>query len=282
MRDIFDTHVHCRGLDYTSDEIVKVMDENGMRMQCMIAPLLTSSEREKMHQMSPKDRMEARRVYWQKHGKQSNDYVANLAKEKPDRLVALCYVDQLNPDAPKEIERAVNLGCKGLKLFNIGHYPWDERCFPVYEKCDELGLPILFHSGILGDGRNSRFHRPAEYEIVKMWPNLKCLLAHISWPWTDEAIATAGMGPIFEKKAQIYIDLTPGAPLEWREDAEAKAISYLPSELIIFGTDNTSVSEYGAQVLREQDYIFDRLNVSENLRRKFYWDNAVEFWGLKV
>ena len=281
MRDIFDTHVHAKGMEYTSDELVRAMDANEVRKMCLIAPLLTSDEREKIKEMSPKERMEARRVYWEKHGREANDYAAKMAAEKPDRIVALCFVDQLHPDAPKEVERAIENGCTGLKLFNIGHYPWDERCFPVYEKVDELGIPILFHSGILGDGRNSRFHRPAEYEIIKMWPNIKALLAHISWPWTDEAIATAGMGPIFEKKAQIYIDLTPGAPLEWREEAESKAISYLPAELILFGTDNSSVSDYAAQVIREQDYIFDKLNVSEELRHKYYWQNAMDFWGLK-
>ena len=219
MRDIFDTHVHAKGIGYSSDEIVASMDANSIRMQCMIAPLYFEDDREKMKTVPPKERLEARRALWRKNGKAANDYVAKLAKEKPDRIVALAFCDSIAPEAPKELERAVSKGCKGLKLFNIGHFPHDERCFPLYEKAAELGVPILFHSGILGDARNSRFHRPAEYEIVKLWPNLRILMAHIGWPWTDECIATAGMCSHFEKIRQIHVDLTPGAPLEWREDA---------------------------------------------------------------
>ena len=36
-----------------------------------------------------------------------------------------------------------------------------------------------------------------------------------------------------------------------------------------------------ADYLRQQDYIFDKLNVGEDLRHKIYWQNAMEFWGLK-
>jgi len=282
MRDVFDTHVHAKGTEYTSDQIVESMDTNGIRMQCLIAPLYFGDDREKMKKMDPKKRMEARRELWKKNGMAANDYVARLAKEKPDRIVGLAFCDSIAPEAPKELERAVNKGCKGLKLFNIGHYPWDERCFPLYEKADELGVPILFHSGILGDARNSRFHRPAEYEVVKNWPTLKILLAHISWPWTDECIATAGMCSMFEKIRQIHVDLTPGAPLQWREEATKKAIDYLPDYQLIFGTDGSSVGAYQAQVLREQDYIFEKLNVTKDLQQKIYWENALAFWNLKA
>jgi len=281
MRDIFDTHVHAKGSQYTSDELVKAMDANDVRRMCLIAPMLENKRREKLSGLPPEKQIAERVEDWDENIPTANDYVARMAKEKPDRILGLCMVDPVHPDSPVEVERAVEKGCVGLKLFNIGHYPWDERVFGVYEKAEELGIPILFHSGILGDGRNSRFHRPAEYEIIKCWPNLKVLLAHISWPWTDEAIATAGMGPIFEKKAQIYIDLTPGAPLAWREDAEKKAFDYLPDEIILFGTDNSSVSDYASRVIRDQDHIFDKLKISRERRHKFYWQNAMDFWGLK-
>lgn len=282
MRDVFDTHVHASGMEHTSDEVVRSMDANEIRMQCLIAPLLTSDQREEARKLPPEKRMEARRHYWKENGSAANDYVAKLAKEKPDRIVALAFCDSIAPEAPEELERAVERGCKGLKLFNIGHYPWDERCFPLYEKAEEIGVPILFHSGILGDARNSRFHRPAEYEIVKQWPTVKVILAHIGWPWTDEAIATAGMCSHFEKIRQIHLDLTPGAPLEWREDATKKAVTYLADYQLIFGTDGKSVGAYQGRVLRWQDRIFEKLDVSKELQHRIYWQNAVEFWDLDV
>ncbi len=279
MRDIFDTHVHAVDLASTSDDIVRSMDANDVRMMCLIAPYKTIADRDFVARMSPVERMTAIRHLYKKNGRAANDWIARVASEKPDRIVPLAFVDSIDPDGPAELERAVNAGCRGLKLFNMGHYPWDERCWPLYEKAAELGTPILFHSGILGDNRNSRFHRPAEYEIVKQWPALKVVLAHLSWPWTDEAIATCGMGRL-DGHIQIHLDLTPGAPLEWREDAERKAFEYLPDNVLLFGTDGKEIGDYTARVIREQDFIFDKLNIPADKRHKIYWQNACDFYGI--
>ncbi|MCD6469707.1 hypothetical protein J7L29_02790 [Candidatus Bathyarchaeota archaeon] len=37
-------------------------------------------------------------------------------------------------------------------------YPYDEFMYPIYERVEELGVPIIFHSGILfGFKDSSRF-----------------------------------------------------------------------------------------------------------------------------
>ena len=40
--------------------------------------------------------------------------------------------------------------------------------------------------------------------------DLKIIMAHVSWPWTHEAIAVAGIGPKFQGNYQIHVDNTPG------------------------------------------------------------------------
>lgn len=281
MSDIFDAHVHADGLEQTSDDLVRAMDKNGVRKMCLMAPMAFLEEKPRDKWIHPDEMRKERVALWGKTGKEANDFVARIAKEKPDRIHAVSFIDQLHPNAADEVERSTNAGCIGVKLFNMNHYPYDERAFPTYHKCDELGVPIMFHAGILGEGRDSRFHHPADYEIVKMWPNLKVSLAHVGWPWTDEALATAGMGPEFENKTQIYIDLTPGAPLQWREDMLRKAFDYLPDHVCFFGTDNFGTSDYAQRIIREQLYIFDSLAADDEFRRKVLWDNAMEFFGLK-
>lgn len=281
MRDIFDAHVHAVDLSLTCDDIVRSMDANNVRRMCLIAPFMTAADREVRDRMSPKEKMTATRFFYAKNARAANDWVARVAAEKPERMTALAYVDSIAPDGPAELERAVNAGCRALKCFNIGHYPWDERAFPLYEKAEALGVPILFHSGIIGDARNSRFHRPAEYEVLKQWPRLKFTLAHISWPWTDEAIATAGMCSRIEKAGQIHLDLAPGAPLAWREEAQKKAIDYLPDYVLLFGTDSAATGDRAAKIISEQDCIFDKLNVAPDRRNRIYWQNALDLYGLK-
>ncbi len=282
MRDIFDTHVHCLSRDQTPDDLVRQMDDFGIRMECLIAPPIWYECRHELNALPRRERRAAFTRVWSREAAAANDLVARAAREKPDRILALAWIDPIAPDAVAEVERAINKGCAGIKIINIGHYPWDERCFPVYDKGEQLRVPILFHTGILGDGRNSRYSRPAEFEILKEWPDLRFIIAHMAWPWTDEAIATVGMGTLYNQTDQMRMDLAPGAPLEWREEAIAKALGYLPPEWILFGTDGKTTDDKAARVIREQDYIFDRLNVPEDIRRKIYWENAIEFWRHKV
>lgn len=269
---VFDTHFHLKGTETSAQELVKSFDEAGIERVCLIAPggrtLGTPTEpnageasNEEMHK--------------------GNQYLVHLVREAPDRFVGLARVNPLAPGATDELQWAYEHGLKGLKLFCIGWYPEDERVAPIYEKAASLGMPILFHTGILGDGRNSQYHRPAGFEVIKDFPDLKIIMAHVGWPWTDEAIAVAGMGPKFRGNYQIHVDITPGAPLLWRKEVINKAVNYLDEGVLVFGTDagpGNCVS-YGKQVIQSIKTIFTELEIPRSVQEDIFWNNAVALYG---
>ncbi|HUV38781.1 MAG TPA: amidohydrolase family protein, partial [Planctomycetota bacterium] len=121
-------------------------------------------------------------------------------------------------------------------------------------------------------------------EIMKNWPRVRCLLAHISWPWTDECIATVGMCVHFDRtsKPQLVVDITPGAPAAWREDAVMKAYTYLGADAVVFGSDNRSDGPtYGKQVFESYRAIFRKHRVPEKVQEQVFYGNAMKFWKLK-
>jgi predicted TIM-barrel fold metal-dependent hydrolase len=81
-----------------------------------------------------------------------------------------------------------------------GWYPYDDCAHRIYETASALKIPILFHSGIFIDGKSGRFCRPAFYEAIRDYPDLRVTLAHLGWPWPDEANAVG------------LIDLINGVP----------------------------------------------------------------------
>ena len=282
---IFDTHVHTGKATLKIDAVLKALDANKIERMALIAPHSMRKDWYNIRRTVKPAKIGALlRDIIAKEGDRCNRYVADIVKKSKGRIIALARVDQLSDDAPDMLTRAIDMGCTGLKLFQFGHYPEDERCFPTYERCQKLGVNILFHTGILGDGRNSRFHRPANFEIMKNWPRVRCLMAHISWPWTDECIATVGMCTHFDKKpkSQLVVDMTPGAPGPWREDAIMKAYKYLGDEPIVFGSDNRSGGpEYGWQVYESYRAIFQKHRVPQKSQEKIFYSNAMKFWGLK-
>jgi predicted TIM-barrel fold metal-dependent hydrolase len=167
-------------------------------------------------------------------------------------------------------------------------YPYDEPIFPVYAKVQELSVPMIFHSGILfGFMDSSRFCRPVHFEALLHFPGIKFALAHISWPWTDECIATAGRFRAAVRRGesarqQMYIDLTPGTPPAWRADALRKALDYLGDDSLIYGSDCGRPMEAGAYtgVLNRDLKLFSEdLQLSAETQERILSRNLMRLFG---
>jgi uncharacterized protein len=110
----------------------------------------------------------------------------------------------------------------------------------VYARAAKLKVPILFHSGIFIDGRSGRFCRPVFYEAVRDHPGLRVTLAHLGWPWCDEANAVGlidrihGVAP---QDSQFRFDISFGPPPVYRREVLHKALEVLGPELLQFGSD---------------------------------------------
>jgi len=225
---ICDCHVHSRGTE-NGEGVLRAMDRAGIDRMCLFAPYQGETE-------------EGQR--------ESTDFMAKVVKADPERIIGFAWIEPRLDIAAEETERAVaDCGLRGIKMIPDHWYPYDEQLFPVYEKVQEVGVPMLFHSGILfGFMDSSRFCRPVHYEALLHFPGIKFALAHISWPWTDECIATAGRFRAAIRRGesgqqQMYIDITPGTPPAWRADALRKALDYLGDDYIIYGSDSATAME---------------------------------------
>jgi predicted TIM-barrel fold metal-dependent hydrolase len=120
----------------------------------------------------------------------ANDHLARLVRGHADRLAGFAVVDPRDPGAASELRRAVESGgLRGVKMVPTGWYPYDRGVQPVFAEAQALDIPILFHSGIFIDGRSGRFLPPELLRGPARPPGLRITLAHLGWPWTDEAIA---------------------------------------------------------------------------------------------
>ena len=135
----------------------------------------------------------------------SNDYVAEIASAHPEQFIGFASVDpHKGEQAVEELERAVGeLGLKGLKLHPIhqAFFPSDEAFRPLFDKCEELGVPVLIHSGYAaagagtpgGGGFKLKYARPIPCidDLAADHPDLTIIMAHPAWPWVDEQVAVA-------------------------------------------------------------------------------------------
>jgi len=132
---------------------------------------------------------------------------------------------------------------KGIKFFP-GHdpyYPTDEGCLPYYELCQELDVPVLFHTGEnSGDSECAKWNDPKYIvKVAKKYPNLKIIITHYYWPKLDYCYEmTKDVPNIYFELAAMADDevVEKSGGMEKVKEILKKTIADRPDK-VIFGTD---------------------------------------------
>ena len=210
-----------------------------------------------------------------------HEYIAKTVQENSDVLIGFASVDPRKGNlAVEELERAVTqLGLCGLKLHPIhqAFFPDDPKFTPLFAKAEDLGIPVIMHSGYAAAGANTpggggfelAYARPIPGfdSLAARHPDLTIIMAHPAWPWIQEQIAVA------LHKPNVYIDLSGWAP------------RYIPKELImeaggrlrkkvLFGSDYPYISPV---TWMEE---FAELDIRDEARPLILRDNAAKILGI--
>ena len=298
---VIDVHTHTSGseADGTVDDVVRCMDACGVEQAFTFAPLLQPHGL----QLTDDHVSDIRR---------HNDYIAAYCAQSPERLLAFCV---LNPNpmlTGGDIDAAValmvdearrcyhELGIRGVKLVPDNWSVRDPRLLPLFTELATLGMYAAFHSGIFLDERSSEFCRPASYEGLHLIPGFHGHLAHLSWPWVDECIATLAMETFHAQHTpkdhwQLKADLSFGSPPDWQLESLRKAFDMLPRDMLMYGSDvfwpcdsiryleqfiypQLSTFEMAATLSRSTPEPATRERIE--FRRAVFYDNALQHWEI--
>ena len=210
-----------------------------------------------------------------------NDYVAQTVDSYPDVFIGFCSVDpRKGKAAVEELERSVlSLGLRGLKLHPIhqAFFPDDPAFIPLFAKAEELGIPVLMHSGYAAAGANApggggfelAYSRPIPHvdSLAARHPDLTIIMAHPAWPWIQEQVAVA------LHKSNVFIDLSGWAPRYIPKELSSEASGRLRKK-ILFGSDYPYISPV---TWLEQ---FQELDIRDESRPLILHDNAARILNL--
>ena len=208
----------------------------------------------------------------------NDDYIAELSGQSGDRLLGLAGVDGSKPipETVADIEKAVKeLGLKGLciepGLFEKPLYADDESLMPIYEKCDQLEVPILFMTGPFA-GPDLTYTDPVQFQhVAETFPDLPLVLGHGAFPFVHEAIGVAlkcsaiGSGGVF-LSPDVYVFAAGG-------DLYVKGIQWLPDRFLF-----ASAYPFGnCEQLVERSLA---LPLDEEAMARYMYENAEDLLGL--
>lgn len=205
-----------------------------------------------------------------------------------ENLFPFFWIDPLEPTARKQVDDAVRSGIRGFKVITDRFDPGDPRAMKIFRAIAATGRPILFHSGILWDGKPSSAHtRPLNFEALMDVDGLRFALAHIGWPWCEELIAVYGKllnahSLRRDTAAEMFIDVTPGTPPIRREEALTLLfkIDYDVASNVFFGADCRAGDYRGEWVrdwLRRDNRIYRKLRLPAEVIRGIYAENLLRF-----
>ena len=109
-----------------------------------------------------------------------NNFAISLLSDP--MIVPFGSVHPDSPDALSELARLHAAGIRGVKFHNEyqNFFVDDEKAFPVYEKCEELGLIMLFHGGAdRGFGPPVKATPARIRKVALAFPRAKIVAAHL-------------------------------------------------------------------------------------------------------
>ena len=149
----------------------------------------------------------------------TNEEIATICAANSDILIPFASIDPAKGKlGAREARRLVrDFGVRGFKFHPTmqGFFPNDRMAYPLYEAIAEEGAIMLFHTGQTGVGSGMRggmgmrlkFSNPMHIDDVAVdFPDTPIVLAHPSFPWTEEGLAVA------QHKPNVYIDMSGWSP----------------------------------------------------------------------
>ena len=201
------------------------------------------------------------------YGDEVNPWVAEYVQADPERLVAVGGWEPHHGDGAKAADRLHGLGIKAVKIHTVHQHlrPDDARLRPLLGRAQELGMPVIFHTGTSRfPGAANAFADPTPIGAVcSRFPELPVIIAHGGRPdHTREAVA------LVDEFGNAWLDLSSCPPQRlaaYFGDLDALA------DKTLWGSDwpGPGVPGMGANV-----EAFLNLGLSEKANRAILHDNA--------
>lgn len=246
-------------------------------------------------------------------------YEAALRTMEPHRDLFI-PVANLDPGATtaKEVRDLHSMGYRGLKIIGTEKHYDDESYYPVYEAAEGLGMPILFHMGVIGgaidyartnprrdheaaesfrDNINRLTNPPQPGQPGYGFPTRRNSSAIRMRPFHVDTLSNrfpllrmigAHMGGTgnYDEAASVarwrhfvYFDMSGGETIERHAMERGYIGREIGIEKLVWGSD-CRPDEIMTHV-RRFEAMFSFLNLTEDQMERLWWRNAAEIYGLE-
>jgi hypothetical protein len=197
--------------------------------------------------------------------------ISQLTERYPGRVYGLADYDPFDIGGSlRKLERDVTE--RHYKGVYVHVYGYDigldsRRMYPLYAKCEELGVPVSMQVGHVLEAMPSEHGHPMQLDRIACdFPNLVIIGTHTGYPWVDEMIAVTNKWP------KVYMNISAWLPKYFGPNLRRFVSSRTGANKVLFGTNGLDWARY----LQE----LDRLELKPDRLEKIVWDNPRRVHGL--
>ena len=229
-------------------------------------------------------------------GYYDNEGVRGWMKKHPDIILGFAAPDLgWKVAKPETIEEFKEQGFAGLKFISPSYAYDDERYFPLYERAEQLNMPILFHTGFLSSDDDDR-QRGISMEklramrldpIARYFPKLRIMMGHLGNPEFHVGL------DMIHSFSNVYGEFSGASGSKFRETVLRKLFAPLPGinmkdpeenlaptyfKKLCFGTDNPEPPRW----IELDQRIMTELELPEEIQEQFWWKSAAKWLGIEI
>lgn len=207
----------------------------------------------------------------ERFAKDMTSQIGELTVKYPGRVYGLGDYDpfQIRKSLQKLDADVRERSYKGVYVHIYGYdIPLDHRkMYPLYAKCDELGIPVAMQVGHVLEAMPSEHGRPIQLDRIACdFPGLTIVGTHTGWPWVEEMIAVTTKWP------NVYLNISAWLPKYFGAPLLQFMRSKTGSDKVIFGSNGLDWQRY----LEEMD----RLEIAPDRAAKILAGNAKRIYKL--
>ncbi len=215
----------------------------------------------------------------------NNKQILEIVENFSPRFIGAYFI-RPGVSNPLEIQDAYEQGFRMLKV-SIPKKPYsDPSFFPLWGAAQRLGMPILFHTGLVVTSETNpkdiilsmNMHPLTIEPIANSFPDLNIILAHLGGHWNKDA------AELIRMRHNVFADLT-GEPNGLRKRLDEIGYEYYlwwPNafEKIVFGTDVHP--EKIELILSEDKKRYNKLALDEKTQEMIFSGNIKSMLNLPV
>jgi predicted TIM-barrel fold metal-dependent hydrolase len=209
-------------------------------------------------------------------GKSNNDSVVDFVRQFPEKFIGFVGLDpHKGMKTVEQLKSAVaEEGMRGAAVdpYLAQIYANDAKYYPIYAKCCELDIPIVFTTGpaTLVPGAIIDHVAPRYIDVVaRDFPELKIVISHGGYPWVNEAVIVA------ERNQNVYIDLSEYERSPMAEAYIQAANTMIPDK-VLYASAHPFVD------FKQALATYEELPFTPEVRQRIMHDNAAGLLGLNL